>query len=98
MNKSVFEEPMIEWDKMKIDLISYCKLYYDVHRAEERPSNDTIDDNVKLDEWLKLKRREFDDYQKKMKDMSKESNQRSGGSSRSQGSSFAFDMSMNEED
>ena len=54
----MFDGNIAEWNDWQVEFVSCCAFYHSIYSDYERPSNEVIEDDQKLDQWLALKARE----------------------------------------
>jgi hypothetical protein len=57
----IFGNSLLEWTQDQVDFYNWCLFYHSLKSLpeDERPSDDVIDDDYKLDKWYKEKRLEI---------------------------------------
>jgi len=90
--QTLFKEPSSEWDKLRTTFVHFLGWYHSIYQLEDAPSHVIIDDDAKLDLWLKQRHME---YKKQKAEADRAS---SGKNKRASGSTFGFDFaSINDE-
>lgn len=60
-NTPLFPGPISEWNDLQVELAYYCQYYYNIYyEIEDHPSDDIINDDYLLEQWLQ--KREHDRY------------------------------------
>lgn len=54
----LFAGPVSEWNTLKVQFASWCQYYHVIYNREDKPDDSIIEDDERLDSWLRGKKLE----------------------------------------
>ena len=63
----MFPGSVMEWNPLQLEIANWCAFYHNVYTMEDRPPNDVIENDAKLDAFLRRRIHEYNETRRKIR-------------------------------